>query len=149
MSQHDDHDPHVTQHTPGAAFDPVCRHWVDPRKAHGPTRYGADSIYFCSTHCQRAFDKDPARFARTRDTQPHEGTMQQTTPLQTGFLQKMRMIATPSGSATDPVCHMKVDLARTPHKLDHEGTTHAFCSAGCKQTFEADPRRYLSAGAPR
>ena len=63
-----------------------------------------------------------------------------------GFLDKMRVQATPPGSATDPVCHMKVDPAKTPHKLDHEGTTHYFCSAGCKQKFSADPQKFLSGG---
>jgi Cu+-exporting ATPase len=50
------------------------------------------------------------------------------------------------GEATDPVCGMKVDPARTEHRLDLDGQAHYFCSAGCKAKFAADPRQYLASG---
>ena len=50
--------------------------------------------------------------------------------------------------ATDPVCGMSVDPARTPHHAEHAGAAYHFCSAGCRTKFEADPERYLSP-APR
>ena len=31
-----------------------------------------------------------------------------------------------------------------PHQLEHEGRTFRFCCAGCKDTFAADPARYLA-----
>jgi len=43
----------------------------------------------------------------------------------------------------DPVCGMTVDPARTPHKAQHDGQAHFFCSAGCREKFIADPARYL------
>ncbi len=49
------------------------------------------------------------------------------------------------GLMKDPVCGMAVDPATAPHRIRHEGVTHAFCSAGCKAKFEADPARYLTA----
>jgi Cu+-exporting ATPase len=52
----------------------------------------------------------------------------------------------PAGE-TDPVCGMAVDPALTPHHHVHDGRTYHFCSAGCRQKFAADPRRFLS-GAP-
>ena len=45
----------------------------------------------------------------------------------------------------DPVCGMMVDPNTTPHKAEHEGRIHYFCSAGCRSKFQADPRRYLDA----
>jgi YHS domain-containing protein len=39
---------------------------------------------------------------------------------------------------------MPVDSARTTHKTEHEGVTHYFCGAGCREKFEAEPGRYLS-----
>jgi P-type Cu+ transporter len=53
----------------------------------------------------------------------------------------------------DPVCGMTVDSERTPHRADHAGQTHHFCSARCREKFVADPARYLGAkegraGAP-
>ena len=50
----------------------------------------------------------------------------------------------PGAQTTDPVCGMKVDLATTPHRFEHEGETHGFCSAGCREKFVTDPSRYLS-----
>lgn len=45
--------------------------------------------------------------------------------------------------ATDPVCAMTVDPLTAKEKIDYVGTTYWFCCAGCKQSFEADPVRYL------
>jgi len=43
----------------------------------------------------------------------------------------------------DPVCGMTVDPARSPHRHSHNGHTYAFCSAGCRSKFAADPEKYL------
>jgi Cu+-exporting ATPase len=47
-------------------------------------------------------------------------------------------------AATDPVCGMTVDPAKTPHHAEHGGTAFHFCSAGCRTKFLADPARYLA-----
>jgi P-type Cu+ transporter len=58
--------------------------------------------------------------------------------------------ATTPGTATDPVCGMGVDPARTPHRHEHAGETYHFCSEGCRARFAADPGGYLGATpAPR
>ncbi len=46
-------------------------------------------------------------------------------------------------SALDPVCGMTVDPHKTPHRAEHAGHPHYFCSAGCRTKFIADPARYL------
>jgi len=51
--------------------------------------------------------------------------------------------------AKDPVCGMHVDAATSKHRADCGGTTYHFCSAGCRNTFEADPDRYLKPHPPR
>ncbi|WP_248285399.1 heavy metal translocating P-type ATPase [Novilysobacter avium] len=38
---------------------------------------------------------------------------------------------------------MQVDPDKTDHHAEHEGTTHHFCSASCRERFVADPARYL------
>ena len=43
---------------------------------------------------------------------------------------------------TDPVCGMSVDPDQSRFVSEHDGKQFHFCSAGCKQTFDADPGRY-------
>jgi Cu+-exporting ATPase len=45
--------------------------------------------------------------------------------------------------ATDPVCGMKVDPHTAKHRSTQGGRTFYFCSARCREKFEADPARYL------
>lgn len=45
--------------------------------------------------------------------------------------------------ATDPVCGMKVDPAKSPHRTDHAGHTFHFCSARCREKFIAAPGEYF------
>jgi P-type Cu+ transporter len=51
-----------------------------------------------------------------------------------------------AGEFLDPVCGMTV-AADSPHKLEHEGRTYAFCCPHCLAKFQADPAAYLSSGA--
>jgi Cu+-exporting ATPase len=44
----------------------------------------------------------------------------------------------------DPVCGMKVDPAKSPHRLHYGGRSYLFCSAGCRTKFAAEPEKYLS-----
>lgn len=43
----------------------------------------------------------------------------------------------------DPVCGMTVDPATARHHSEHQGHTWQFCSARCREKFEADPEQYL------
>ena len=49
-----------------------------------------------------------------------------------------------AGPATDPVCGMQVDPAKTAHHARHEGRQYHFCSARCRERFVAEPGRFLS-----
>jgi P-type Cu+ transporter len=46
-------------------------------------------------------------------------------------------------TVTDPVCGMKVDPHTAKHRASHMGHPYYFCSARCREKFEADPARYL------
>ena len=50
--------------------------------------------------------------------------------------------------ATDPVCGMTVDPARSAATCDYAGQTYYFCARGCAAAFAKDPERYLK-GGPR
>jgi xanthine dehydrogenase accessory factor len=54
--------------------------------------------------------------------------------------------APPPEEAVDPVCGMTVSLA-SAETVVQDGTTYAFCCAGCRARFEADPARYAVIGA--
>ena len=47
--------------------------------------------------------------------------------------------------ALDPICGMTVEIATARYHSSAEGRTTYFCCLHCKETFEQDPRRYLSA----
>ena len=49
----------------------------------------------------------------------------------------------PSESAIDPVCGMTVDPAATPHRARFAGRDYHFCSAKCRERFEARPEVFL------
>ena len=46
--------------------------------------------------------------------------------------------------AIDPVCGMAVDVATARHRSTHDGRTYYFCSAGCRERFEAEPARFAA-----
>lgn len=47
-------------------------------------------------------------------------------------------------TAIDPVCGMSVMIEGATHIAKHDGATHYFCSARCKDKFVSDPEHYLS-----
>ena len=47
--------------------------------------------------------------------------------------------------ARDPVCGMTVEIATARHQSDWAGRSVYFCCLRCKETFDADPRRYAAA----
>jgi P-type Cu+ transporter len=55
----------------------------------------------------------------------------------------MSLIEAKKTQAKDPVCGMSVDPATAEYRLEHDGATVYFCSAGCREKFVADPARYL------
>jgi P-type Cu+ transporter len=59
--------------------------------------------------------------------------------------------AMPAGAAEtvkDPVCGMDVDPHTAKHRAEHNGHPYYFCSARCKERFEADPEKYLGERVP-
>jgi uncharacterized protein len=65
----------------------------------------------------------------------------------TGGIQMLRAHAHPpeahANVAQDPVCGMTVEVDKTEYRSVHDGKTYYFCSAGCKETFDEDPGKYV------
>ena len=60
----------------------------------------------------------------------------------TGGIQMLRGMRD-HGTAIDPVCGMTVEIASAKHMSHRDGQTYYFCSAGCKESFDEEPGRYL------
>ena len=60
----------------------------------------------------------------------------------------MTAAADVSASAKDPVCGMSVDPATARHRAGHGAATFYFCSARCRDTFVAEPARFLAVSTP-
>ena len=50
-----------------------------------------------------------------------------------------------AGVAIDPVCGMSVDRETAKHRFSHQGQDYFFCSARCRERFEAEPQKFLQA----
>ena len=46
----------------------------------------------------------------------------------------------------DVVCGMTIDPKKAAATRLYEGTTYYFCSHGCASDFDADPKKYITAG---
>lgn len=44
---------------------------------------------------------------------------------------------------TDPVCGMRFDASKAAATSEYSGTVYYFCGAGCKKTFDEDPKQYV------
>ncbi len=47
--------------------------------------------------------------------------------------------------AIDPVCKMDIDEKTAVATSDYKGKKYYFCAAGCKVSFDKDPKQYLAA----
>ncbi|MSQ32819.1 MAG: YHS domain-containing protein [Dehalococcoidia bacterium] len=45
----------------------------------------------------------------------------------------------------DPVCKMEVYPSQAAGKSEYKGASYYFCAAGCKQSFDKEPQKYVAA----
>jgi YHS domain-containing protein/uncharacterized membrane protein YraQ (UPF0718 family) len=120
--------------------DPVCGMSVDPATATEHVEYRGATYYFCSAGCRSAFEKDPGRYTAQVAQVEHAGHLAHshvTAPKPGGEMERHQ-------SAIDPVCGMSVDPDHAEYRSFQKGETYYFCSAGCKQTFDKDPGKYVA-----
>ncbi len=46
----------------------------------------------------------------------------------------------------DVVCGMEFDSESAAATSEYQGSTYYFCAVGCKEEFDANPQKYVSAG---
>ena len=133
---------HARRQEAGAKLvqDPVCAMSVDPATATVKLEHAGGTYYFCSDGCRSKFEKDPARYTAQVRHAEHVSHLSHL-PV---------MAAVPGGKmesqqpAIDPVCGMSADPATAKYRSFQKGETYYFCSAGCKQTFDEDPAKYIA-----
>ena len=78
-------------------------------------------------------------------THPHEHSHAPTPPTEkaTGSCCSGHHAATHAVGVLDPVCGMTVDPHTAKHRAEYQGRPYSFCSARCREKFEAEPKRYL------
>jgi Cu+-exporting ATPase len=53
-----------------------------------------------------------------------------------------------AGAAIDPVCGMRVNTQTAKHRSAYQGQDYFFCSARCRERFEAEPEEFLQPKHP-
>lgn len=53
------------------AIDPVCGMKVNENDAFATSTYNGQTYYFCSKHCQIAFDKNPEKYLKNKEDKGH------------------------------------------------------------------------------
>ncbi len=109
---------------------------VDPFKAKHKTIYLDETYYFCAAGCKVAFEKDPKSYLKASEQSAPSGGLIELAVVQTS-------------AVIDPVCGMSVDPTSAKHQTTHDGKDYFFCAAGCKVSFEKDPRPYLDGTVPK
>jgi P-type Cu+ transporter len=106
--------------------DPVCGMTFAPEDAAGTAEYQGKTYYFCATSCLEPFNANPAGFIEGSVVEPALKPLHR-----------------------DPVCGMDVTPENAAGELDYDGRKYYFCSARCRDKFQADPKAYLQPGVGR
>lgn len=103
--------------------DPVCGMSTDAPDEFISQEHKGTTYYFCSDHCLKTFQENPAKFVASEEPFSHENSAV-------------------ASVFTDPVCgmHTEDESAFTPHH--HGGNTYYFCSERCLGKFKNDPKHY-------
>ena len=126
------------------AKDPVCGMQVERANPGATTTHQGDTVYFCSDRCADKFTRDPARYAGTSHAEPMTvGSDTSPSGHAHGHGTSHHEPAGQQGAVVDPICGMTVDPAAPAH-ADYAGQDYALCSAGCQDTFAADPLAHLT-----
>ncbi|WP_428977724.1 heavy metal translocating P-type ATPase [Rhodoligotrophos defluvii] len=119
---------------------------VDTRTSKHRTVHEGKTYHFCSARCRERFEAEPARYlAPTEPTEPAaqghcHGDHDKEKELAGGGLHE--------SAVKDPVCGMNVDPQTSKHRTTYDGRIYHFCSARCRERFEADPQAYIEGRQP-
>ncbi|RME03093.1 MAG: YHS domain-containing protein, partial [Deltaproteobacteria bacterium] len=115
--------------------DPVCGMTVDPKRSPHHLRWEGKTFHFCGKKCLETFERTPERYLAEGKTtaSPQSGAK----PVES--LEDFGEMTT----SRDPVCGRAVTAGATQFRLNLEGQSFYFCSAHCRDEFEAARSRFL------
>ncbi len=113
-----------------AATDPVCGMKVDTSQIRGKAQHAGESYFFCSPACMHKFTANPAKYIAANGEAGGS-------PAQAPRRKIER----------DPVCGMTVDPAHAASSAEYDHKLYHFCSRGCAEKFQREPKKYLEAGS--
>lgn len=129
--------------------DPVCGMRVDPATSKHRSTHDGQTFHFCCAGCKAKFDAAPATYPGAGgkiaagdccDAKPAAHDHAHHDHAQHGHARRDHDHA---HTVKDPVCGMTVDPLTAKHRAEHDGQTHYFCAARCREKFVADPSAYL------
>ena len=124
--------------------DPVCGMSIDPATATEQLEFEAATYYFCSPGCRSKFEKDPDRYTSQVAQLEHAGHLGDPPVMAAMPIGEIKREMARHQSPVDPVCGMSVDPDHAQYRSFQKGETYYFCSAGCKETFDKDPAKYIA-----
>ncbi len=107
---------------------------VDRETAKHRLAYKGQDYFFCSARCRERFEAEPEKFLLARKPEPAASC---------GCGGKHGGDDKAANVAIDPVCGMSVNRETAKHRLAYKGQEYFFCSARCRERFEAEPEKYL------
>lgn len=126
------------------AIDPVCGMTVGTTASKHRFEYIGETYHFCSAGCRTKFAASPESYSSDAQTTGGGCCGGASAHDAHGRQAHDHKMSVGTGKMVDPVCGMTVDPETSEYKLQQDGETHYFCSAGCQTKFAADPQRYLN-----
>ena len=127
---------------PDEATCPVMGEKFKPTKDSQFSTYEGKKVYFCCPGCKGKFDGDPAKYMKPA------APATPATPATPAAPAAAAPAAPAAGEVACAVSGEKfVPTAESP-KSEYKGKTFAFCCAGCKKKFDADPEKFASKAPP-
>jgi len=93
--------------TEAKVVDPVCGMTIDPARAAGSSRYGGQTVYFCSPGCKAKFDANPAAYSG--EAKPAAAIASGPVPAGTAYTCPMHPEIVRDGPGSCPICGMALE----------------------------------------
>ena len=132
--------------TSSSVVDVICGMTIDKGTAEFTSEYKGTMYYFCALSCKNEFDANPEKYISSETAENNseiaENETEEASEQETSAAKNCT--ASALSTVVDVVCKMEIDRRTAEFKSEYKGTTYYFCSAYCKNKFDANPEKYIS-----